>query len=371
MAKKKYSDLVLRKDGIYEKIIVVDGKRKYFRSKDPEKVYEKIELFFHPPRTFAVVANEWKDDHMKKVGAGTWSGYNSAFDRAIEAVGKKELEDVTAADVDAVLMRCKNIGLASSSVKKQKIVFNQIFNFAIMSGYTKFNPVQAVKLPKNLPKTTREAPEDDVVDRIRNGLDCYWGLFAFFLLHTGCRKGEALAITGADIDRKNKVIHITKAVAYDGGMPYVKPPKSDSGIRDVPLLDALAEVLPDLQPDELLFPQENGAHMSSKTYQRHWNHYCKDAGFVTYTPIQRINAKGKPYVYQKPTNTLTAHQLRHGLATICVEAGLDPKITQRLLGHSDIKITLGIYAHIRQKSEAVAANTLNAYFSKNTQQNTQ
>lgn len=365
MARRKYSDLTLRKDGIYEKTITVGGVQKRFRSKDPEKVYEKYEAFLNPSRTFETVAKEWKEEHFEKIGAGTRSAYNAAYLRAVEFVGDTDIDKVSPASVNAVLMKCKALGLSASSVKKQKVVFNQIFNYAIMQGYTQFNPVQAVKLPTNLPSKTREAPEDDVVEQIRNSLDSYWGLFAFFLLHTGCRKGEALAITGADIDKKKKVIHITKTVAYESGMPYIKPPKSESGVRDIPLLDALAEVLPDLKPDEKLFPQENGDYMSSKTYQRHWNHYCKDAGFVEYTPVQKLDKNGKPYIWQKPTITLTAHQLRHGFATICVEAGIDPQLAKVLLGHSDIRITLGIYTHVRNKRKNQAADTLNAFFSNN------
>ena len=121
--------------------------------------------------------------------------------------------------------------------------------------------------------------------------------------------------------------------------------------------------LPELAPEELLFPQENGQLMSSKTYERHWSHYCKDAGFVTYTPIQRTDKRGKPYVYQKPTITLTAHQLRHGYATILYEAGIDAQTAKVLLGHSDIAVTLQIYTHIRNKKRASVTDILNAAFS--------
>lgn len=361
--RKKYNDLTLRKDGVYEKIITRDGVRYPFRSKDPEVVYAKVDAFLHPQRTFAEVAEEWKEAHYKTIGPGTQSSYNAAFDRAVEAVGDMELEAVEAADVSALLLRLKSQGKSARVVQIQKYVFGMIYNYAITQGYTRYNPTTAVKVPTGLKRTTREAPEDDEVEKIKAGLHCYWGLFAFFLLHTGMRKGEALAITGADIDRKAKVIHVTKAVAYKSGAPYLKGPKSDSGVRDVPLLDALAAELPELAPEELLFPQENGQLMSSKTYERHWSHYCKDAGFVTYTPIQRTDKRGKQYIYQKPTITLTAHQLRHGYATILYEAGIDAQTAKVLLGHSDIAVTLQIYTHIRNKKRASVTDILNAAFS--------
>lgn len=367
---KKYSDLTLRKDGIYEKIITVDGIRHAFRSKDPEKVYAKVDAFLNPSHTFASVAEQWREQHYATIGPGTQSGYNPAYKRAVEAVGDMDIDKVEAADINAILLKMKAQGFSARSVQTQKYLFNMIFNFAIMERYTRFNPTTAVKIPAGLPRKTREAPEDDVVEQIKKSINCYWGLFAFFLLHTGCRKGEALAITGADIDRKNKVIHITKAVAYQSGAAYLKAPKSSSGVRDIPLLDALERELPQLKPDQYLFAQENGEPMSSKTYQRHWNHYCKEAGFVVYTPVQKVNKKGRSYIYQKPQITLTAHQLRHGYATILYEAGIDAQTAKVLLGHSDISVTLQIYTHIRNKKKTAATEILNGYFS-NSQQNAQ
>ena len=40
---------------------------------------------------------------------------------------------------------------------------------------------------------------------------------------------------------------------------------------------------------------------------------------------------------------VTLHSLRHTFATRCIEAGMQPKVLQHLLGHSDIKITLNTY----------------------------
>ena len=48
------------------------------------------------------------------------------------------------------------------------------------------------------------------------------GKLAIFLLYTGCRKGEALALTHADVDTKAKVLHITKSVYYKSNDPHLK-----------------------------------------------------------------------------------------------------------------------------------------------------
>ena len=147
--RKKYDDLVLRKDGIYEKIITQDGTRHAFRSKDPEVVYAKVDAFLHPRRTFAEVAEEWKEAHYKTIGPGTQSSYNAAFDRAVEAVGDMELEAVEAADVSALLLRLKSQGKSARVVQIQKYVFGMIYNYAITrdNSHAKAHGENAVLYP--------------------------------------------------------------------------------------------------------------------------------------------------------------------------------------------------------------------------------
>lgn len=58
---------------------------------------------------------------------------------------------------------------------------------------------------------------------------------------------------------------------------------------------------------------------------------------------------------------VTAHRLRHGFATMLLEAGIEPKDAQELMGHADIKITMDIYAEIRSKRKEHTREKLNAF----------
>ena len=66
--------------------------------------------------------------------------------------------------------------------------------------------------------------------------------------------------------------------------------------------------------------------------------------------------------YQKTYGvTFTAHQLRHGFATMCYEAGIDEKDAQELMGHSDISLTRSIYTHIRAERKNETISKLNNF----------
>ena len=58
----------------------------------------------------------------------------------------------------------------------------------------------------------------------------------------------------------------------------------------------------------------------------------------------------------------TPHQLRHTYATMLYDAGVDLKTAQQMLGHRDIKTTMGIYTHIAENRKKESTKRLNKYF---------
>jgi integrase len=56
------------------------------------------------------------------------------------------------------------------------------------------------------------------------------------------------------------------------------------------------------------------------------------------------------------------HDLRHSAVTIWIALGINPKVIQEVLGHSDISITLGVYSHILPTMHKQAMNHLDVLF---------
>ena len=285
---------------------------------------------------FSEVAKDWWEEHSQKVVFSTMRGYSARFDCAVDYFDGRHIKDITTQEIIKLLKILQEKKYSQKVISTQLNVLNMIFNKAIISGDLNNNPCSAVQVPKGVPKKKRELPTDRDFEIVENS---DW-LFPFFLLYTGCRRGEALAITYEDIDWEKKIIHINKAVGFKGNIPYIKSTKTEAGFRDVVLLDKLAAKL-DGSKKGLIFPNAKGEMWHESMLERKWKQW------------QRRN-----------NTSVTPHQLRHGYATILFEAGLEAKDAQYLLGHSTITMTQDVYTHIRQTRQQEYAAKLNDFFRK-------
>ena len=338
--KRTVPGLYLRPDGVYEKILTIDGKRVAFRSSEPNEVWNKIANHKNTPGDtlpFEEVAGRWWVEHTPSLEYNTVRGYQGAYRRVTKAFSGKPISSITAEELSNYIKRF-SVNHAQKTVKNVLLIIRLIFDYAGVHNIIKTNPVLFVRIPKGLPKTKRRMPTDEETNIIKNSQNLPFGLFFFLVLYTGCRKGEALALQWRDIDFSKKRIHISKSVYFEGGTARIKEPKTDSGNREVILLDKLSKVLLPLQgsPDEYLFA-ENGTLLSSGQYERRVAAFCKQAG------VQ-----------------VTAHRLRHAFVTMLYEARpiLDEKLIQYFVGHAQLSTTMDIYAELRYKRIADAAKGL-------------
>lgn len=375
MAKKKIdyaSMFTLRKDGRYQGSYTDETGRHYVYDKDPERLWHRL----NDPKEeekllFGEIARAWQDEAWDKIRDGTKSCYDAPFNRAIERFGDRKADTIEPHEISTHLQILKAQGLSASTIKKQRIVYKQIFDFAIThkvyGKVIRYNPVANVKLPEGMPKAKkRDAPEDEIVKKIRaNAETAYFGMFAFFLICTGFRRGEALAVQWKDIDFKEGTISCGETITHRTGTAKAAPPKTENGYRVVPILPALAESLERpkgaKQTDYVFFGNDPAKPMPESTYNRRWLHYCKDMGFVTDEPETRTSKQGKVYTVHNYKPTLTAHDLRHGYATMLFEAGVDAYTAKTLLGHADIETTMAIYTHLRSRKKQESIDKLKAY----------
>ena len=177
MARQKKIDyasmFTLRKDGRYQGSYTDETGRHYIYDKDPERLWNRLNApKEEKPLLFREIAEAWQNEAWEKIRDGTRSCYESAFNRAIDRMGNSPAAEIEPHEIATHLQILKAQGLSASTIKKQKVVYKQIFQYALMdkvySKTIKHNPVLYVSLPDNMPKPKlREAPEDEIVKAIR------------------------------------------------------------------------------------------------------------------------------------------------------------------------------------------------------------
>lgn len=345
MKRKKQIDygslFCLRKDGRYQASYLDDLGRHYLYDRDPERLWHRL---YDPKEpvilTFGALADNWSRVHWQRISYKTAEAYTAPLRRLRARFGDTPAEEIAAADITAYLSVLGKQGYARRTVQMYRDIVNMIYAEAIADKNIpiKINPCDAVAMPKNLPKQQRSLPDDDAIEAIKRGGDAPFGLFAQVCLYSGLRRGEALALRYEDIHRDTGIITVDKAVEFVGNAPHLKSPKTEAGTRNALLLDALADAIPD--GTGYLFCNADGRLLTKMQYRKRWSAYCAAIGYQ-----------------------ITAHQLRHGFATILYEAGVADKDAQELLGHSSITLTRDVYTHIRQARRTETAARLNAYLS--------
>lgn len=329
-----------RADGRYRK--VVDGKTFYGDSE--RELYKKILEYTEKKEHgsyFSEIADKWWTDVYDSLASQTLRGYKPAYERALGELGDAYVKDITPGDISAIFKRMALQGFTKKTISNQRIIYNQIFDYAVVAGEIQFNPCASAKIPNNAKKSTVIKPASTQDEGRILSSDNEW-MFPLFALLSGLRKQEILALQWKDIDFDENIISVTKAIEHVGQKPRIKSTKTESGVREVPLLDILKNRLLNKQgcPDSYIFSQNNGkSPLTENQFERAYKKYCSEVGI-----------------------SCSSRQLRHSYATVAVEEDIAPKDLQNALGHADITTTMNVYAAARKKSIEKVANKLNSRY---------
>ena len=245
------------------------------------------------------------------------------YKRTIKHI-KELFGNMLIANLDVV--ECQTIfnGIDKPSVKDDCYsLLNEMLNKAVKCRYIDFNPLDAIEIRKHKKKHgkafTREQEKRFVVACETN----YRGLAFLIGLYCGLRRGELLALTTDDINLKDRYIVVNKQMQEGKTVP----PKTEAGIRNVPILGNLYPYLKDIDfsKHDRLFPIKEHA------LREHFQNALKASG---------LDGMG-----------FTIHSLRHTYATRCAENDVSCYVTQKWVGHSTPDMTQSVYTHVNEDFE--------------------
>lgn len=296
---------------------------------------------------------EWMETYItpKKIGASQRGMYQVKSQYVCDAIGKMKLKDVREPHLQKILNSRQDMSF--SELSKLRQVIKGIFSRAVAARLISFDPSLHLELPSCTKGKRRSMTDAERAAFLSVARTHSHALLFLTMLYTGIRPGEAIALQWKDIDFKTSTLHVSKALeAWEEGLDKIKSPKTDAGIRDIPIPDVL---LPKLRaarrdPFVFVFPQSRDRRcmMSHTCLKRYWESFTRAMDIELGATVERVKINGS----RKHTTVITSHALaddfvlyclRHTYCTDLQRAGVPLNVAKYLMGHSDIKITANIY----------------------------
>lgn len=336
----------------------------------------------------------------------TYQGYEGAVRRyLVPELGNKRLGKLTARDVRLAFTRiretcqcCRNGWDAVREVQRccalkdgeccQSRLSPRMVQFvhAVLRNALQ-TAVREEIIPRNVAKlVTVSTPKYGVnrgltVDQARSVLKAARGerLYALYVLALclGLRRGELLGLRWEDIRLvgcracggeggtpdgepcgrcaesgvESATLEVVQTLQRVGGALRFVPPKTADSKRTVPLPDLCvtalcehkvkqdaerAEAWPNWQDHGLVFPSRIGTPMEPDNLRRSWGRIRAAAGL----------------------DGVRFHDMRHTCVSLLLDLGVPPHIVRDIVGHSDIEVTMTIYAHAAVEEKRAALRKL-------------
>jgi len=346
--------IVQQKNGTYlGRFVDKFGRRRTKRSKKLQEVKQwiadatYIDQHSDLDQPTDMIVDAWFDYWIgikkQTVRPNTVRNYTERYNINIKGIiGNKLLTEVKPVHCQTIFSRMAEEGYKTTTIYQARIALYNMLEFAKENDVLIANPCKkSVKSDMGKPSKKKEALTIDVQRKFLDAVVGYSYENQYrFILQTGLRTGELIGLKWSDIDFKNKTMKIERSMEfrYSVGEWRVGPPKSKAGYRTIPLTNEAIRILENqraknrslrvlpIEWKDMVFLCKYGTPVKNSTYDTGLFKYCDRVGIPHFS----------------------MHVLRLTFATRCIEGGMKPKTLQKILGHSNIGITMNLYVHITE-----------------------
>ena len=357
--------------GLWCASVVVDGRRKYLRSKRQDVVLQKLDAVRRqvadglpvPSDTLSVseFLTEWLAARRSSLAPQTFFGYERRVRRSIlPHLGRIRLTKLDRMHIQNLYELLEAEGLSAQTVNHVDAVLKKALKDGVRWGRVARNVAELVEPPR----VRREARRFLNASEARSFLeaargDAFEGLY-ILAIGTGLRRGELLGLHWRDVDLSRGLLSVNWTQIRDerDGLSLDSPKTEHSRRRlrlDADVVEALRahhrrqadqrlKAGEAWEENDLVFPNEIGRPLNP-------------SNLITrsFWPLRDRAGLGPGSTATGTPPALRFHDLRHTAGSLMLEAGVPLKIVSERLGHSNINITADIYLHVTEGLDEAAA----------------
>jgi len=301
--------------------------------------------------TFKEIYELWYEGYQHTIKESTLVVNSYVFKLLLDKLEHIQLKKITLPFCQKIITDySKEFSL--STLKKIKIYGGMIFDYAVKMKVIYSNPMKDVLLPKKkVDVNSNDADLYYTKDELNHFLKLVDStndikLSAMFrvLAYTGIRKGELQALEWSDIDFTNNTININKTLSINSKHKItVQTPKSKSSIRCISIDEETKLILKrwKAKQRELFFSLGTRVKKNQLCFT---NDITNDYLYLNFT-----NDKLSKICKKHKFKEIKIHGFRHTHCSLLFESGFTIQEVQDRLGHSDLKTTMSVYAHVTEK----------------------
>lgn len=338
-------------------VTVEFGKRKkfYFKTKqealkkknDALRELEQGALATGPQRKLKDYLEDWIENvHKDKLRISTYVKYKKLIKYIVADLGNVWLQKLTPEQVRRFYTKMGKKkedggkGLSSKTINETHGLLHLALKNAVRWGYISRNVCDLVDPPRIVSREVTPLTLEQAQAFLENVRENRLEMLLTMAVVTGMRRGELLALRWSNIDFDRKTLLVLHTVDYIPKYGYVETePKTAAGKRLVKLHPFLIEKLKQYRVRQLEQQLKQGKDWENRdlVFADLRGGYF-NPGYLNRLFTRLLREVGLPHMH--------FHDLRHSAATILLSMGVNIKVIQELLGHSDIAITLRVYGHL-------------------------
>ena len=370
--------LTQRADGRYYARAVVAGQKIELYDTDLQNLKKKFEeekykLKNNKQQTIqkSITFKDWfevwfktcKSPQLKSEGS-RHNYHRRVTNTYVKLFGEKPVNKITFMDIQNATNELVELGISERGIREALSGVKNCLEIAVVEGLIPANPcVQITLKDGNVASKKRRVLSSKEQEIFLKEIETsYYNEAYQLLLLTGMRIGEFSGLRWEDIDFKNKVINISRSLStsYVKGNKYeiLTTPKTENSYRAIPFFEETEELLKAWKTKQDFYKKnlgkrwrcnpEFGDIVFTTTLGSPANRYVieRDLRIISREINLKENIRAaregrEPVVFE----SIYPHALRHTFCTRCFEKGIDPVVIQRIMGHSDYRVTLS-YTHV-------------------------
>lgn len=304
--------------------------------------------------TFNEVLDEYLLFRKQELKDSSFYVYKGILNNLFKEILDKKFNEVSSSYFQNKIMSSNS---SISYKRSQKGYANLFFKYAMKIGYTNFNLIDGVQLPRD--KKTIELIEKkrckflsrDEFHKFKESFgksrcQIRMNYLIEFMYLTGLRIGEALALMWENVDLEKKMIDIRHTIDYSSASLKdfkITAPKTSNSYRKISINSRCIEIINEmkilnedfnLNAKKFIFLNSQGRLINHNLL----NIYIKKIGVLS-------GLKGK-----NPRD-FSSHMFRHSHISLLTELGIPVKAIMSRVGHINEKTTIQIYTHVTKNME--------------------